>query len=708
MTTYHDLESQLQPYLETNQISLVKAAYECARKAHEGQYRRSGEPYISHPVAVAEILASMHMDHQSVMAALLHDVIEDTDASKETIAEQFGETVAELVDGVSKISQIKFESRAVAQAENFRKMMLAMTQDIRVILVKLADRLHNMRTLEVLQAEKRRRIATETLEIYGPIANRLGMNKVRVEFEELGFKSLYPLRSARIKQAVIKARGHRNGVLEKVKTSIEQQLEQKGLECEVSGREKHLYSIYQKMRDQRKPFSEIMDVYGFRIVVNNVDDCYRVIGAMHNLYPPILGRFKDYIAIPKANGYQSLHTTLKGMNGLPIEIQIRTKEMEDMANNGIAAHWLYKNDDEEGKKTYNGGSNNTSHIRAREWMKSLLEMQQNAGNSLEFIENVKIDLFPDEVYIFTPRGNILSLPTGATPIDFAYAVHTDIGNACVAARIDQRLAPLSAPINSGQTVDIITAPGASPNPAWLNFVITGKARANIRHYLKHQQKTESFELGKRLLTKALSSLNLKLEDIPAEKLENSYKQSDCSSFDQLLENIGLGNQMAAIIARRLLPEDNIQETHISTPLSIKGTEGMVIQFAKCCHPIPGEEIMGHMSSGKGIVIHKSTCRNLADLHKHPEKYLELTWAKDIEGEFIVELALDIENDRGLVANLANIITHADANIDFIQLNEKDAAIGSIKLIISVKDRVHLATIIKRIRRVKQIKKLTRV
>lgn len=707
MESFRNLEQTLSTYLDPVHIREIEAAYRCAKKAHDGQYRRSGEPYITHPLAVAGILADMHMDHQSLMAALLHDVIEDTDTSKEFIAERFGQNVADLVDGLSKISQIKFESRKQEQAENFRKMMLAMTEDIRVILVKLADRLHNMRTLTVLQPAKRRRIAKETLEIYAPIANRLGMNNMRMEIEDLGFNALYPLRSRRIERAVVNARGNRKGMVKKISDSIKQSLDSAELHAEVIGREKHLYSIYSKMRANRKHFSEIMDVYGFRVLLPTVDECYRALGILHNLYPPLPGRFKDYIAIPKANGYQSLHTTLKGMNGLPIEIQIRTHEMEDMANNGIAAHWLYKSEENKASKRFQDGDH-SSHQRTRDWMKGLLEMQQNAGNSLEFIESVKVDLFPDEVYVFTPKGTIMSLPTGATPIDFAYAIHTDVGNACVAVRIDQRYAPLNVKLQSGQTVEIITAPGSSPNPTWLDFVRTIKARSNIRHYLKHQKTSESIDLGRRLLQKALSVNGLQLENIPQDIINQVLKQSGYEEVEQLLENIGLGNYLPAIIARRLSPDLDHSSEIPDTPLTIKGTEGMVVHFAKCCRPIPGEQIVGHMSSGKGIVIHQSDCRNIIDVDKHPEKYLSLAWAKDVEGEFTVELILEVENHRGLIANLANIITQADASIDAIHLDERGATMGTINIVMSVRDRVHLARIMKKLRAVKQVSKLTRV
>lgn len=505
------LADRLSTYLGPDQVNLVRRAYFYAEQAHDGQRRRSGEAYVTHPLAVANILADMHMDHQSLMAAMLHDVIEDTGIPKDALVAQFGETVAELVDGVSKLTQMNFETKAEAQAENFQKMAMAMARDIRVILVKLADRLHNMRTLEVLAGEKRRRIAKETLEIYAPIANRLGMHTMRVEFEDLGFKAMHPMRSERIRAAVRRARGNRNEIVEKIEQSLIHCLEREGLEGDVLGREKHLYSIYKKMRGKRKAFHEIMDVYAFRIVVDKADTCYRVLGAVHSLYKPLPGRFKDYIAIPKANGYQSLHTTLFGMHGVPIEIQIRTREMEEMANNGIAAHWLYKSPEDEVPKG--------THARARQWVKGVLELQQRAGNSLEFIESVKIDLFPDEVYVFTPKGRIMEMPKGSTAVDFAYAVHTHVGNTCIACRVNRRLAPLSQPLESGSTVEIVTAPGARPNPAWLNFVVTGKARTHIRHALKLQRRSESINLGERLLSKALSGFETSLEKISAERIQ---------------------------------------------------------------------------------------------------------------------------------------------------------------------------------------------
>ena len=524
------LAARANSYLSHDQLNGVRRAYYYAEQAHDGQLRRSGDPYVTHPLAVAGILAEMHMDHQSLMAAMLHDVIEDTGITKTAIKTQFGNAVADLVDGVSKLNKITFSSQAEARAENFQKMALAMAKDLRVIMVKLADRLHNMRTLAVLAPDKRRRIARETIDIYAPIANRLGLNKVKIEFEELGFLALYPLRARRIAKEVKRVRGNRKEIVSKIQTSIAACLQREGLKGRTIGREKHLYGIYQKMRSQQKPLAEIMDVYAFRIIVDQVDTCYRVLGAVHNLYKPVPDRFKDYIAIPKANGYQSLHTVLFGLHGVPIEIQIRTEEMEAMANNGIAAHWLYKSTD---KST--DGQQNHAHLRAREWVSGLLEIQQRAGNSLEFIENVKIDLFPDEIYVFTPKGQILQLPAGSTAVDFAYAVHTDVGNSCVACRISRRLAPLSEPLQNGQTVEIITAQGTHPNPAWLNFVVTGKARSGIRHYLKNQQHSASIALGRRLLNKALGRFGSKLERIPQARLAAILHDTKSGSLDLLLE-----------------------------------------------------------------------------------------------------------------------------------------------------------------------------
>ncbi|MDM8348602.1 bifunctional GTP diphosphokinase/guanosine-3',5'-bis pyrophosphate 3'-pyrophosphohydrolase [Pseudomonas sp. sp1636] len=690
---------RLSGYLDNDQVNLVRRAYFYAEQAHDGQRRRSGEAYVTHPLAVANILADMHMDHQSLMAAMLHDVIEDTGIAKEALNTQFGETVAELVDGVSKLTQMNFETKAEAQAENFQKMAMAMARDIRVILVKLADRLHNMRTLEVLSGEKRRRIAKETLEIYAPIANRLGMHSMRVEFEDLGFKAMHPMRAERIRAAVRRARGNRKEIVNKIEESLTHCLTREGLEGEVLGREKHLYGIYQKMRGKRKAFNEIMDVYAFRIVVDKVDTCYRVLGAVHNLYKPLPGRFKDYIAIPKANGYQSLHTTLFGMHGVPIEIQIRTREMEEMANNGIAAHWLYKaNEIDQPKGT---------HARARQWVKGVLEMQQRAGNSLEFIESVKIDLFPDEVYVFTPKGRIMELPKGSTAVDFAYAVHTDVGNTCIACRINRRLAPLSQALESGSTVEIVSAPGARPNPAWLNFVVTGKARTHIRHALKLQRRSESISLGERLLNKVLTGFNSHLDKLTHERVHAVLAEYRLEVIEDLLEDIGLGNRMAYVVARRLLASDGEQLPSAEGPLAIRGTEGLVLSYAKCCTPIPGDPIVGHLSAGKGMVVHLDNCRNIGEARHNPEKCIQLSWAKDVVGEFNVELRIELEHQRGLIALLAGSVNAADGNIEKISMDERDGRISVVQLVVSVHDRVHLARVIKKLRALKGVMRITR-
>ncbi|MDN5513736.1 MAG: RelA/SpoT family protein, partial [Pseudomonas sp.] len=573
--------------------------------------------------------------------------------------------------------------------------------DIRVILVKLADRLHNMRTLDAMPHEKSRRIAKETLEIYAPIANRLGMHNMRVEFEDLGFKAMHPMRSERIRAAVRRARGNRKEIVAKIEESIQVCLQHEGMEGEVIGREKHLYSIYQKMRGKRKAFNEIMDVYAFRIIVDKVDTCYRVLGAVHNLYKPLPGRFKDYIAIPKANGYQSLHTTLFGMHGVPIEIQIRTREMEEMANNGIAAHWLYKSNEDEAPKG--------NHARARQWVKGVLELQQRAGNSLEFIESVKIDLFPDEVYVFTPKGRIMELPKGSTAVDFAYAVHTDVGNTCIACRINRRLAPLSQALESGSTVEIVTAPGARPNPAWLNFVVTGKARTHIRHALKQQRRSESINLGERLLNKVLASFDTNLEKIAPERVQAVLGEYRQEVIEDLLEDIGLGNRMAYVVARRLVAESGDDTLPSSEgPLAIRGTEGLVMSYAKCCTPIPGDPIVGYLSAGKGMVVHMENCRNIVDIRHNPEKCIQLNWAKDVTGEFNVELRVELEHQRGLIALLASSVNAADGNIEKISMDERDGRISVVQLVVSVHDRVHLARVIKKLRALKGVMRITRV
>ncbi|HXH54389.1 MAG TPA: RelA/SpoT family protein [Gammaproteobacteria bacterium] len=700
MNQFDELCHKLKDYLAEDQIVEIRKAYLVSAKAHEGQQRYSGEPYILHPVAVARILADMHMDKKSIIAAILHDVLEDTAIDKATITEQFGEEVAELVDGVSKLEQINFESRVEAQAENLRKMMLAMARDIRVILIKLADRLHNMRTLGVMPLDKRRRIAKETLEIYSPIANRLGMNNFRIEFEDIGFSFLYPVRYRVLKDAVRKARGNRKELIQDLESNIRNRLTQENVSpFIIMGREKHLYSLYKKMRKKDLSLSEIMDVYAVRILVDKVDDCYRVLGVVHNTYRPVHGRFKDYIAIPKANGYQSLHTTVLGPYGVPIEIQIRTTDMNRMAENGIAAHWLYKSAE---------GIVGTAEVRAREWLKGILEIQKNTGNSREFIEHVKVDLYPDEVYVFTPGGDILSLPSGATAVDFAYAVHTDVGNACIAAKIDRRLVPLSSRINSGQTIEIITASGAHPNPAWLSFVATGKARSNIRHWLKMQQVSEARILGKRLIERALVSLSLSLEEVCESRIKSALQELDLENFDQLCEEVGLGNQVAPLVVRRLVSDLPVEDSHLIYPLAIRGTEGMVVSYAKCCRPIPGDVIAGFLSAGRGIVVHREGCKNLVEMHKSPEKYIFIQWSDKVIGEFQIELRVEVLSKRGILAILANKLSENEANIQNVHIDERDNRHNTITFLLSIQDRNHLAKLIRQLRQIKIVTRVVRV
>ncbi|MCC5858299.1 MAG: bifunctional GTP diphosphokinase/guanosine-3',5'-bis pyrophosphate 3'-pyrophosphohydrolase [Ectothiorhodospiraceae bacterium] len=701
-----ELCSLLESYLEPEQVRIVYDAYLFGAAAHEGQRRLSGEPYITHPLAVARILAEMRMDHQSVVSAILHDVIEDTPSSKEQIARDFGEDVAELVDGVSKLTQIHFESKAEAQAANFRKMVLAMARDIRVILVKLADRLHNMRTIWVMPPHKRRRIARETLEIYAPIANRLGINHIRIELEDLAFAAMYPMRFRVIKHQVRKTRKNQKELVGKVKEALEERLREAGIEAAVEGREKHLYSIYLKMLNtggEPRGFHSIFDVHGFRIVTDAVDACYRALGVMHSLYKPVPGYFKDYIAIPKSNGYQSLHTTLWGPQGVQIEVQIRTAEMHRVAEMGVAAHWVYK--------TGEAGPN-TAQTRAREWVKDLLEMQRNAGNPLEFIENVKIDLFPDEVYVFTPRGEIMELPRGATLVDFAYAVHSDIGDTCLAARVDKRLVPLRTPLQTGQTVDIITAPGARPNPAWLDFVVTAKARSAIRHALKNLRHEEAASLGRRLLNQSLEALGADLDRLDRAAIGKGLESLGVESMDQLLESIGLGKRMPWLAARHLAgvvnEEGGDQPAEATQPLTIKGTEGAVVTFAKCCNPIPGDPIIGFASSGRGVVVHLQDCKNLQEYRKHPEKWLDVQWEREIDREFNVPVRVDVVNQRGVLAEVAATISDTEGNITNVSVDEREGMIVTINLTIGVRDRVHLARIMRRLRVLSTVLRITRV
>ncbi len=696
----------LSNYLDQKQIDECIRAYEFGAKAHSGQFRKSGEAYICHPVAVATSLAEMRMDANCIMAAILHDVIEDTGVTKKEIASKFNPEVAELVDAVTKLTKIDSKSQAEAQAENVRKMFLAMGKDLRVIMVKLADRLHNMQTLGAMPLDKKRRIAKETLDIYAPIANRLGMNSIKHSLETLSFQAMHPRRSNVIEKALKKAGGNYRKLIDTIETSIKSRLLQANITCEISGREKNLYSIYQKMLNKKVSLSDIFDVYAFRIFCNSVDDCYRILGVIHNLYKPIPGKFKDYIALPKANGYQSLHTILIGPHGYPIEIQIRTHEMHRMAESGIAAHWLYKSDDDKSNKFQD---------RANEWLRDLLEIQQSAGDSLEFIDNLKIDLFPQEVFVFTPKGKIIKMPKGASIIDFAYAVHTDIGNSCVSARVDRKLVPLQTKLENGVTIEVITAIWARPNPLWLNYVITAKARSGIRNYLKNFKQQEAINLGRRLLEKELQGMNLQLDEITQAKWDALFKTVGNKNLDELLEDIGLGNKMPFLIAARLT-QDNVNtaikieanEHMPKTPLILKGTEGMVVSLAKCCRPIPGDEIVGFFNPGKGIVVHHHECKKSRDVRKKQRDWLDVEWSAETAGEFPAELRLEVLNQRGSLATVAATISELNSNIENVTVVEQDANVCVDLLTISVKDRVHLANVMRRLKELSIVNKITRV
>lgn len=705
MYLFEGLKNQISAYLPPEQVALVQQAYVVARDAHAPQTRSSGEPYITHPVAVSSILADMHMDHETLMAALLHDVIEDTPVSKEDLTRLFGNTVAELVQGVSKLDKVKFKDYQEFEVTNLQKMFMAMTQDIRVILIKLADRTHNMRTLGALRPEKRRRIAKETLELYAPIANRLGIHNIKNELEDWGFQALYPMRYRALSTAVKQARGNRRELLEKIQHEILGRLEQAGINADVSGREKHLYSIYRKMKNKELMFNDVMDIYAFRVVVESVDHCYRTLGVVHNLYKPIEIRFKDYIAIPKQNGYQSLHTSLIGPHGIPVEIQMRTREMDEMADKGIAAHWMYKANGEH--------QDTTAQIRARRWIQSLLELQQNAGNSAEFVENVKSELYPDELYVFSPKGKIVELPIGATAVDFAYAVHTDIGNRCVGAKVDRRPYPLNKPLETGQTVEIVTSPGGKPNANWLNYVVTSRAILGIRNYLKKQQQNESTGLGRRLLSSALGEV--KLEDIAPERIEQVLQNTTQKSLDELCSEIGLGNQLAIAVARRLLGEFDSDESSSKDnngpmPKSkafIIGSEGMLLTFGKCCRPIPGDDIVANATPGKGLNVHRADCRNIKGWDKEPGKFFPVRWDKTGDKQFLCDIRVFIVNRQGVLAKLTTLIASQGSNIQDLATDDRDTGEYVIKITLSVRDRVHLANVMRKIRVMPDVQKVYR-
>jgi len=702
MTDAETLLQEASTYLKPADVEHIRQALEFSDKAHQGQLRQSGEPYITHPIAVARILTPLHLDAQAIMAALLHDVVEDTTTSTNEVAELFGKPVADLVDGLSKLNKIEFETKEDAQAENFRKMLLAMARDVRVILIKLADRLHNMRTLGSMSREKCERIARETMEIYAPIANRLGLNAIYQELEELGFKHLHPNRYAVLSKALKVARGNRREVVGKIQDAIRLRLEENHLHAQVQGREKHLYGIYRKMQAKALAFSQVLDIYGFRVLVDDVPSCYLALGLLHGLYKPIPGKFKDYIAIPKANGYQSLHTTLFGPYGTPIEVQIRTTEMHKVAAAGVASHWLYRT-----VQT----SFDDLHQKTHQWLQTLLESLSQSGDSIEFLEHLKVDLFPDEVYVFTPKGKILSLPRGATAVDFAYSVHTDIGNRCVAVKVNFELVPLRAELRNGDRVEIITAPNAKPNPAWLSYVVTSKARSHIRHFLKTMHFKESAALGERLLQQALISLNLKVQDIDdAAHWDKLLKECGSKSREEVLADIGLGRRLNMVIARQLarIGEAGTQEPHPSSGVvTILGTEGMAVQFAKCCRPIPGDPIIGVIKSGQGLIVHTHDCPTLHKGRSGMDKWLDVAWDKNISRLFEVSIKLIVANQRGVLAKVAAAIADAESNIENVHFTN-EGEYTALYFTLQVGNRQHLARVMRGMRGIPEVIRITRV
>jgi len=691
-------------YLKPKDVEQIEQAYGVARAAHSGQYRQSGEPYITHPLAVAKILAEWHLDAQALIAALLHDVVEDTATTKSEIARSFGKAVAELVDGVSKIDRIDFSSLQHAQSENFRKMLLAMARDVRVILIKLADRLHNMRTLEAVPTEKQERIARETLDIYAPIANRLGLIALYYELEDLGFHYLHPTRFRVLEKALKKARGNRRDAVGKIQDAIQNRLKEFKVDAQVTGREKHISSIYKKMQEKNISFSEVFDIYGFRILVPDVPACYLALGALHTFYKPIPGKFKDYIAIPKANGYQSLHTTLFGPYGMPIEIQIRTLDMHKVAEAGVASHWIYKSlEDADGRDP---------QLKTHQWLQSLLEIQSESGDALEFLEHIKVDLFPDEVYVFSPKGKIFALPKGATPIDFGYAVHTEVGNHCIAAKVDGSPVPLGTVLRNGNRVEIVTDPLARPNPVWLSYVATGKARSHIRHYLKTMQLQESAEVGELLLVQALRSLKANPDEIGDVHWNHFFKGDSANTREEVLADIGLGTRLAVVVSKKLLavaePPGDGEPPRLDS-ITIRGTEGLAVQFAPCCRPIPGDPIIAQIKKGQGLAVHTHDCPAIHPFRFDPEKWVDVQWDPAPERLFDVNVRLTAQNTRGVLARLAAEVSEADSNIDHIETEERaSTAYTTVVFTIQVKNRMHLAHVFRRLRRIPEVVRLNRL
>lgn len=703
-----ELRDEMSWYLDSESISLVSDAYLLAAQAHSGQTRMTGEAYIYHPLAVARILVGLRMDAYTICAAVLHDVIEDTDVSKEVLTKRFGETVAELVDGVSKLDKIRFSSVEAAAAASFRKLMLAMTRDIRVMLIKLADRLHNMRTLNVMRPDKRRRIARETLEVYAPIALRLGISSLCVELEDLGFKALHPMRYKVLENHVSRTRKHRKEIMTAAEIAFTARMDAAKIDGGIVAREKHLYSIYLKMKERKKRITDIMDIFALRVITNSVDDCYRMLGVAHSIYKPLPGFFKDYIAIPKSNGYQGLHTILFGPQGVPIELQIRTKEMNQFAESGIAAHWIYK----EGESPQL-----TAQNRAQRWVQDVLQLQQKSGNSIDFLEAVKIDLYPNDIYVFTPKGKIMELPIRATPVDFAYAVHTDLGHECSGALVNGKMVPLSTTLHNGQTVTIMRNEGARPNPSWLNFVVTAKARAGIRHFLKNMKDTDGIRLGRRLLVQALNLYAVKIQDIPNKTWKVILEEYGYKNKQQLFSALGYGKRVPSLVARRIAPLDQASLSKklegegsrlpSITKLDIKGTEGLVILYAKCCHPIPGDHIVAVISASKGLVVHRARCKNMPDMEKSNSVMFGVDWDDNVDTMFPVKIRVETKNRRGVLALLSNAITDIDCDIEHIQFIEKDGVSALLIFTLTVQGRDTLAKVFRRLKNLNIVDKVSR-
>ena len=701
MESIDALSEKLSDYLEPRQIEQVNKAFEFANEAHSGQFRTSGDPYVSHPIAVANILSSFHMDEDSLSAAMLHDVIEDCGVPKKVIEEQFNKNVANLVDGVSKLDQLNITSRTKVNAENFQKMILAMAKDIRVIVVKLADRLHNMRTIEYLDQEKKKRIAKETLEIYAPIAHRIGMNNIYRELEDRSFKVLYPTRYRELRTALKKNSGSQKRLLNKIKRTLEKKLVDQGIPSYVEGREKHIYSVYRKMKENNRSFEEIMDVCAFKVIVDNADNCYKALGVVHNIFKPIEGRFKDYISIPKSNGYQSIHTVVVGLDVQPIEIQIKTEEMNEMAENGIASHWIYKMGE---------GTETNPQQKARRWVADLLEMRDNFESSEEFIESVKTDIFPDEIYVFTPEGEIIQLGEGSTAIDFAYAVHTDIGHHCRACRINRKLAPLSVPLESGQTIEIIRDKIPQTSPAWLNFAATSRARNKIRHYLSNLRTSEARKLGKILLDQSLGYLNVKLKHLKKDELREALDALGVRSLNKLLEEIGLGKRVGNVVSRQMisvLNKENNEGDSSILALEITGTEGLVVNYATCCKPIPGDSVIGHFTSS-GLVVHQERCKNILSVREDPTQCFPVNWHQELDREFSTDIKILASDEPGLLATMASAITSSTTNIESINTQELDLGHIEFTLTLQVKGRDQLAALIRKLKTLKNILSIHRI